>query len=129
MASADQIRHAFERYCAHLTAHDADAIADLYADDAVVEDPAGSPPIVGRPAIREFYAGALERARPDAVLLTGPVRVLASGLAGAATLESHSSRDGHPVRIDIIDVMTFDATGAITSMQAYWGPDNIHPAP
>jgi steroid Delta-isomerase len=126
VATAAQIRDAFERYCAHLTAHDAEAIADLYAGDARVEDPAGSTPIVGRAAIQAFYAAALERARPESVVLAGPVRILADGRAAAATLESRSSRDGHRVRIDIIDVMTFDDAGRITSMQAYWGPDNIH---
>jgi steroid delta-isomerase len=29
------------------------------------------------------------------------------------------------MRIDIISVMTFDDDAKITSMKAYWGPDNI----
>jgi steroid delta-isomerase len=31
------------------------------------------------------------------------------------------------MKLDIIDVMTFDPDGLITSMQAYWGPDNLTP--
>ena len=125
MAEAAAIRVAFERYCGRLTAHDASGIAALYAVDAVVEDPAGSTPIVGRVAIEAFYAGALARVKPELVELTGPVRVLATGIAAAATLRSTSRRDGVRVQLDIIDVMTFDPDGLITSMQAYWGPDNL----
>ena len=32
------------------------------------------------------------------------------------------------MRIDIISVMTFDDDGKITSMKAYWGPENVTPA-
>jgi steroid Delta-isomerase len=126
MASPEQMRVAFERYAALLTARDADGIADLYAADATVEDPAGGPPLVGRAAILAFYRAAIERAQP-AVVLTGPVRVLADGRAGAAPLQSRSTRDGRAVTIDIIDVFTFDDAGAITSMRAYWGPANVTP--
>ena len=125
MADAAAIRLAFERYCGRLTAHDASGIAALYAVDAVVEDPAGSTPVVGRAAIEAFYAGALGRVRPEKVELTGPVRVLATGIAAAATLRSTSLRDGVRAQLDIIDVMTFAPDGLITSMQAYWGPDNL----
>jgi steroid Delta-isomerase len=126
MASPEQMRVAFERYAALLTAHDADGIADLYAADATVEDPAGGPPLVGRAAILALYRAAIERAQPT-VVLTGPVRVLADGHAGAAPLQSRSTRDGRAVTIDIIDVFTFDDAGAITSMRAYWGPANVMP--
>ena len=125
MADAAAIRRAFEQYCEHLTAHDARGIAALYAPDASIEDPAGSVPIVGRVAIEAFYAGALSRVRPELVELTGPVRALANGTAGAATLASTSTRDGRRMKLDIIDVMTFDPDGLITSMQAYWGPENL----
>ena len=29
------------------------------------------------------------------------------------------------MRIDIISVMTFDDEAKITSMKAYWGPENV----
>ena len=124
MATAEAIRSAFERYVELLSAHDADGIAALYADDAIVEDPAGATPLVGREAIAAFYRSAIERVKPT-VVLTGPVRVLADGHAGAAPLQSRGQRDGREVTLDIIDVFTFDERGAITSMRAYWGPANV----
>ena len=44
------------RYLALVATGTADEIADLYASDAVLEDPVGSPPLQGRDAIRAFYA-------------------------------------------------------------------------
>ena len=29
------------------------------------------------------------------------------------------------MRIEPIEVMTFDGSGQITSMKAYWGPENV----
>jgi steroid delta-isomerase len=128
MASSDHIRSVAERYAALITAHDADGVAGLYADDAIVEDPAGSAPLVGRDEILAFYRGAIERVRPERVTVTGPVRMLADGSTAAIPLQSRSTRDGRRVVVDIIDIFTFDEAGSISSMRAYWGPENVNPA-
>jgi steroid delta-isomerase len=128
MPSADHIRRVAERYGELLTAHDADGVASLYAEEAIVEDPAGNAPLVGKSEILAFYRGAIERARPERVAVTGPVRILADGMTAAVPLQSRSTRDGRLVAVDIIDVFTFDDGGLITSMRAYWGPENVNPA-
>jgi steroid delta-isomerase len=127
MPSADHIRTIADRYAALVTAHDAAGVADLYADDAMVEDPAGSAPLVGRAEILAFYQAAIARARPERVVVTGPVRVLADGSTAAVPLQSRSTRDGRAVGVDIIDIFTFDDEGRISSMRAYWGPENVNP--
>jgi steroid delta-isomerase len=127
MPSADRIRAVAERYAAFVTAHDAAGVAGLYADDAMVEDPAGSAPLVGRAEILAFYQAAIARARPERVVVTGPVRVLADGSTAAVPLQSRSTRDGRAVGVDIIDIFTFDDEGRISSMRAYWGPENVNP--
>jgi steroid Delta-isomerase len=126
MATVEHIRATAGQYAALLTAHDADAIAALYAEDAIVEDPAGSAPLVGRPEILAFYRAAIERARPELVEVTGPVRVLADGSTAAVPLRSRSHRDGRLVEVDIVDIFTFDDAGLLSSMRAYWGPANVN---
>ena len=98
-------------------------VAALFAADAWIEDPVGSDRKVGRDTLLAFYRGAIERAAPQ-VRLSGPVRTAAASVA-AAPLQSHSDFGGSPKEIDIIDVFTFDDDGLITSMTAYFGPDNI----
>lgn len=125
MVTPQHIESVVERYAVLLAAHDADGIAQLYSIDAIVEDPVGTPPLVGRDAILAFYRAAIERARPERLLITGPIRILANNTTAAVPLRSHGTREGVSVALDIIDVFTFDADGLIASMRAYWGPTNV----
>ncbi len=98
----------------------ADDIAELYADDATVEDPVGGEVHIGREAIRGFYKG-LPSANNEADVVT--LRALGHEVAfyWGLTVDLGGSR----MRIDIISVMTFNEEGKIASMKAYWTPENI----
>src|SRR5260221_14208189 len=50
----DKISRAVRAYFLALRAMDADAFANTFAEDGTTCDPMGTPPISGRPAIREF---------------------------------------------------------------------------
>src|SRR5262245_2056917 len=110
--SAEHMRNVLARYVDCLSRGDCDGIMTLYADDAVVEDPVGSPPRRGREAIAELYRSAAGKVRVE---LDGRVRVAANSAAAPML--------GRPVGmpgmvVEIVDVMTFDAEGRITSMRA-----------
>lgn len=120
--TADHMRQVLQIYVDAMTRGDADAILALYADGATVEDPVGSEPRRGHESIAELYRGAAGKVRLE---LDGRVRV-AANCAAAPMI-------GHPVGmegmvVEIVDVMTFDASGKITSMRAFWSPDTIRPA-
>lgn len=119
MPTAAHIRSVFARYCELVSRGDADAIAALYAADATVEDPVGSTPHRGRDAIRAFY-----RASAGAVRLELEGRVRVAGAAGAAAMVAWPTADPS-LRIETLDVMTFDDAGLITSMRAYWSADTM----
>ena len=72
---------------------------------------------IGRQAIRGFYT-AVENASSQADVVT--LRVLGHEAAFYWTLT-----DPRRCGSSIISVMTFDGDGKITSMKAYWGPENI----
>jgi steroid delta-isomerase len=119
MVTAAHIREVFRKYCELLSAGDSDAIAALYAADATVEDPIGSPVHRGRDAIRAFYAAS---AGITDLELEGPVRV--AGCEGAAAMIARpKGADG--VHIETLDTMVFGDDGLITSMRAYWSNDTI----
>lgn len=119
MVTAAHIRKVFQQYCELLSAGDSDAIAALYAVDATVEDPIGSPIHDGREAIRAFYAAG---AGITDLELEGPVRV--AGREGAAAMIARpKGADG--VHIETLDTMVFDDDGLITAMRAYWSNDTI----
>lgn len=109
------------RYLELVTAGKTDEVADLYADDATVEDPVGGGEVhIGREAIRGFY-GALPQSGASTEMLT--LRALGHEAAFHWTLTIDLG--GNTMAIDIISTMTFNGEGKIASMKAYWGPENV----
>jgi steroid delta-isomerase len=119
--TADHIRSILQRYVELVSAGDYEAITALYASDATVEDPVGSQPRRGREEIRDLYRNAAGKVRLE---LQGNVRVAGTS-AAAPMIGRPAGMEG--MIVEIVDVMTFNEEGLITSMQAYWGPDTIRP--
>ncbi|MBK8359151.1 MAG: DUF3225 domain-containing protein [Comamonadaceae bacterium] len=114
---------AVHAYVAALNAGDLDAIVALYADDASVEDPVGSTPLVGIEAIRAFYARSTAIALQ--VTLDGEVRV--AGNECAFPFSVSFVHEGRRTTIRPIDTFRFDAAVRIVQMRAFFGPGNIYP--
>jgi steroid Delta-isomerase len=118
MPTASDIAKTIGRYMEALERADADEVAAMYAEHAVIEDPVGGEVHRGRDAIRRRYHADLDGKKIEGVLVSlfipGP----------EAAFQFQLTVDGR-MRIDIIDVMTFDDDLAITSMKAYWSPANI----
>jgi steroid delta-isomerase len=119
--AAELITQTVNRYLELVAEGQADAVTELYADDATVEDPVGGEVHIGRQAIRGFYAGVLgAKAETDVVTL----RALGHEAAFLWTLTIDLGEGGR-MRIEILSVMAFNDDGNITAMKAYWGPENI----
>ena len=123
MATAEQIRTAFERYAAAMSAGDTEALIALFADDAYIEDPVGAERSTGSEAIRAHFTAATQQSSSK-LEIVAPVRVAEPG-HGAAAMQARTEMGGQEYIIDILDVFTFDDDGLITSMTAYWGPTNV----
>lgn len=108
---------AVKRYIEALNTADLQTIAALYAEDAVVDDPLGSPRRVGHEAIVDFYRTGPFSHKIEAEL-DGPVRVAGDSAAFAFTAYS----DG--LKMQIIDVMVFNSENRIVKMTAYWSEAN-----
>ena len=121
MPSAELITQTVNRYLELVSTGTADDVAALYAEDATVEDPVGGEVHIGRQAIRGFYAAVAEvKAVTDVVTL----RALGHEAAFFWSLTIDLG-EGGKMRIEIISTMSFDGDGRITSMKAYWGPENV----
>lgn len=121
MVSPEQITTALQAYVDAFDKGDADAAAALFAEDAVVEDPIGSPPHVGRTAIRDFYARSMQTSAK--LTLSGPPRIATPHLAFA--MQVRLNWQGRDMAIDVIDTIEFNPAGEIRRMQAYFGPTNM----
>ncbi|MDZ4232881.1 MAG: steroid delta-isomerase, partial [Dietzia sp.] len=82
------------------------------------EDPVGGGEVhIGRQAIAGFYS-ATAGVEIKTELLSFRAGGHEAAFAFAITV-------GGAMRIEPIEVMAFDGDGRITSMKAYWGPQNI----
>ncbi|MEG2045399.1 MAG: nuclear transport factor 2 family protein [Comamonas sp.] len=124
MNTLEHMQEVVRRYVAALNAADLDAIVALYAEEAVVEDPVGSPPKQGLAAIRAFYAESLKLAL--VVELQGEIRVTQNEAAFAFAVSFE--HQGRKTTIAPIDHFVFDAQGKVISMRALFGKPNIHAA-
>lgn len=121
MRTPETMEAAVHAYVRALNASDLDAIVDLFAEDATVEDPVGTEPRRGRAAIRAFYAGSVQLALQ--VELEGPVRAVAD--SAAFPFRVSFTMNGQRTTIQPVDVFRFDEAGRVTEMRAYFGPANI----
>ena len=125
-ADAATIRSTVEAYCAAFTARDRDAYTGLFTEDAWIEDPVGTPRREGRDAIGGFFDESSGMADAIELRQTGPVRVAAGECA--FPMQARPEIGGTTYCVDIIDVMTFDDDGRITTMRAFWDPAEMRPA-
>jgi steroid Delta-isomerase len=100
------------RYLHTVATGTSDDIASLYAADAFVEDSVGGGEVhVGRHAIAGFY-----RNTEDAELAADLLEIRVGGHQAAFLFAITIDVGGSRMRIEPIEVMTFDGSGHITSM-------------
>jgi steroid Delta-isomerase len=97
---------------------DLDQFAALYAEDAVLEDPVGTPPLRGRGAIREFLAkgrAMIASARPT----VHTVKCCGDEWAVHWSAEIRTVR-GQALTIDGIGIFMFAASGELRHVKEYY---------
>jgi len=102
---------------------DAEAIAELFADNATVEDPVGTPIKAGKAEILEFYRFSMSTGAK--LELLGDPRCAGDGVAFPFAVKLN--HDGAQMVIEVIDTFRFDDAGKVTEMRAFWGPGNVKP--
>lgn len=125
MPDESTMKQAMQAYIDRFNNADPDAIAALYAEDAMVEDPVGSEPKHGRQAILDFYRMAVQTGAR--LSLAAPIRASHAD-AAAMAFDVHLQMPEGPSVIRVIDVMRFNEDGLFRSMEAYWGPSDVMPA-
>ena len=118
MPSEATMKAAMQAYLDNFNAGNLDALVGLFTSDANVEDPVGAPAHNGKDEIRAFYADALKNGAR--LSLSAPMR----GSHSNASAMAFEAKVG-PLTVRIIDVMTFNDAGKITSMKAYFGPEDF----
>jgi steroid delta-isomerase len=115
------MKAALQAYVDGFNADNADAIMALFADNAVIEDPVGSP-LKSR---AEFEAFIRQGVKFGARLkLAAPIRGSHSNHAAMAFVVTFVE-DGVRYITNSVDVMTFDQAGKIVRMDGFWGTSDV----
>ena len=125
MADADTLRKTIETYMAVFTANDREGWLDLFAEDAWIEDPVGTPRRTGREEIGAFWDES--NAVPDSIELRPLGIVTVIGDEGIFNMQARATLGGAVFGVDIIDLMTFDEAGKIATMRAFFDPTTMKP--
>ena len=125
--SEQAIVRTIERYQSTFSADDQEGWLALFTDDAVLEDPVGSPAHQGRAAIAKFWDTVHARTERGTVRMTqGPA---VCGLEAAWAFELDVTlRNGRRSVVEIIDHGTFTEDGRIRSIRAFWSLATARPA-
>ncbi|HCJ39160.1 MAG TPA: Nuclear transport factor 2 [Halieaceae bacterium] len=111
-----------ETYTRSIEASDLESLLDLFADDASIEDPVGTPLREGKEVLRAFYAEACQGVAKAE--LTGSPRLAGNEVAFPFTVTAGTPEQ--EITINIIDVFRFNDAGKVATMRAFWGPDNMN---
>ncbi|WP_182358509.1 nuclear transport factor 2 family protein [Tomitella gaofuii] len=121
MAPAPEaVRKTIEAYITAVTTGTVDEIVGLFAPGATVEDPVGSGVRDTEESIREFYS-VVAGMKQTGEIYTARI----AGASAAFHFRITTEAGDQTVEITPIDVMTFDDDAKITSMRAYWGPEDM----
>jgi steroid Delta-isomerase len=114
----DVLQGFVQRYLDTAATGSAADVAALYAEDATLEDPVGGGEVhIGRQAIAGFYKNV------EGVDVTTELLSFRAGGTEAAFVFAITVAGA--MRIEPIEVMSFNSDGQIRSMKAYWGPSDI----
>ncbi|MFY7838242.1 MAG: steroid Delta-isomerase [Novosphingobium sp.] len=114
-----------QAYVDRINAGDAAGVTALFAPDAVIEDPIGSTPHTGE-AIAAWFADTV--AYQTRITPVAPHRGSHGDEALLVFDVEFTPPGGERLRIRSADACRFDTAGRITSLRAFWGPDDIGPA-
>jgi steroid delta-isomerase len=118
------MKAALQAYVDRTNAGDAAGLVALFAPDAVIEDPVGSPVKTYAEFARWFGDSVAFGAQITPV---APIRGSHGNAAALVFDVEFTPPGGERLRIRSLDVCTFNPTGQITTLHAYWGPEDVEP--
>lgn len=116
--SYESVKNTTKNFYAALRANDVEAWVSNFAENAVLEDPVGTPPRNGKAEIRKFLAGVLGLTNEfgiseDHVFInenTAAVKWTGKGVG----------KNGRKIQFEGIDLIEVNNKGEVISLRAFW---------
>ena len=119
------MKAALQAYVDLTNAGDAAGLVALFAPGATIEDPVGTPRKQGDEIAAWFADSVAFGAR---IYPAAPIRGSHGNEAALVFDVEFTPPDSPRLRIRSVDICRFDANCRITSLRAFWGPDDVGPA-
>jgi steroid Delta-isomerase len=114
---SDPVRDALTTYAKAWSNDDRESFLSLFADEASIEDPVGSPKVEGKDAIAEFWDNVHSM---PMTYETEVVRIVSCGNEGVLVFNVTTRGEGMTMTVKIVDVFAFNDEGKVVSMRAFW---------
>ena len=122
MPSPPEIRNIVTSYVEMMCDSRVDDIMELFDHQATAEDPVGGELVQGIEALRSFYGAAAPLLQVE---LSGPICV--AGNQCAFPVVAQLTMGDNVSYLDATDIFVFNEAGKITSMRAFWSPQELRP--
>lgn len=119
-ATPDQVRAVIGKYVEAWTNKDRALLLSIFAEDAVWEDPVGSPPFTGRDGVARFWDFA--HAGPKRSLTPKVEEIRACGNQGIMrfTMQVRIPEANQGLDLSVIDYFEINDAGKIQVAKAFW---------
>jgi steroid delta-isomerase len=115
---------AIETHCRALSAGDKDAWLQIWADDAILEDPVGVDTFRGLDDLRTRFWPIIETISP--MRIWREQEIIVCGNEAIAILAAEVNREGPTRRVGpLVDHFTFNEDGKVASMRAFWKYEGV----
>lgn len=117
MPTPEQIRATVDAYVDAYTRGDREAVVSLFAADAELHDPVGTPPHTGADGIRAFWDQV--RSLTASIKLV-PEAIVVCGNEAVMVMTIEAGTEGAGMRLHVVDVFEFDDAAKIARLKAYF---------
>jgi ketosteroid isomerase-like protein len=121
--NAEDLRSRVAAYYAAVRAGDIDTTLALFAPDAAMRDPVGTPPAIDEAQRRQRYAGIA--ATFDAFSIDEDDVIVCGDEAAARWTIAGRLKNGRELLIGGMSTFEFGDDGSIQRMSAYWDPAEV----
>lgn len=120
-----QVRQVLQHYIHAWTVKDKALLLSLFADDAVLEDPVGTPPFRGHAGIGKFWDFALSDPARQITPRLEEIRACGNQAILRFTMEVRLPDEGKGLDLSIIEHAELDDAGKIARLRAFWDEKSV----
>jgi steroid delta-isomerase len=124
-ATPDQVRAVLHDYVKAWATKDKALLLSLFAEDAILEDPVGTPPFRGHAGIGKFWDFALSDKSRQIMPRLEEIRACGNQGILRFTMEVRLPEENKGLNLSIIEHMELNAAGKLKHVRAFWDETSV----